>query len=229
MRYRRTLVTILALTFATAVRSEAQFYQDLSYPLSAEANAMGGAGAALVSDDPLASTLNPAQLGFSSLSGGLHVGVVPSLASPNYYSPLYGGFWNLTGLSRAVAIDFGLPLNRVWNQLPSDISIGVGYVNARYAFDYFGLYPVQPTRGDYVNGISIGVGLKYLVKLGIGYAINPVSLSINPWPSPNGSVTASATAQTIGAILQIPVLEAGPKTRVCEGEGGSRGLYRWSP
>ena len=24
-------------------------------------------------------------------------------------------------------------------------------------------------------------------------------------------------------------LEAGPKTRVCEGEGGSRGLYRWSP
>ena len=25
------------------------------------------------------------------------------------------------------------------------------------------------------------------------------------------------------------LLEAGPKTRVCEGEGGSRGLYRWSP
>ena len=207
MRYRRTLFVILTLTFATAVRSEAQFYQELGYPLSADANAMGGAGAALVSDDPLATALNPAQLGFSSFSGGLHVGVVPSLASPNYYSPLYGGFWNLTGLSRAVAIDFGFPLNRVWNQLPSDISIGVGYVNARYAFDYFGSYPVQPTRGDYVNGISIGVGLKYLVKLGIGYAINPVSLTINPWPSPNGSVTASATAQSIGAILEIPLLD----------------------
>ena len=29
--------------------------------------------------------------------------------------------------------------------------------------------------------------------------------------------------------IVTPFLEAGPKTRVCEGEGGSRGLYRWSP
>ncbi len=40
--------------------------------------------------------------------------------------------------------------------------------------------------------------------------------------------------ETLGLSSQLGmktewILEAGPKTRVCEGEGGSRGLYRWSP
>ena len=105
MRYAITLFTFLTLTFMTAVRSEAQFYPELGFPLSAGANAMGGAGAAFVSDDPLATTLNPAQLGLTSLNGFVSAGIAPGLnVFPNYTT--LSNSWYLTGMSRIPAVSY---------------------------------------------------------------------------------------------------------------------------
>ncbi len=203
MRCRRTLVTILTLTFATAVRSEAQFYQDLSYPLSAEANAMGGAGAALVSDDPLATALNPAQLGLFSLRGIMSAGVVPSLdVSPSYFREFDG--WYLIGMSRDLAINLGIPLNRFWHSLPFKLGVGIAYSNSRYPFGHAVGGLEVPTRADYMNDISLGIGVKYLVNLGIGWTINPIASRYDRYPL---SQTNWTTTHDLGAILEIPILQ----------------------
>lgn len=212
MRYERGVVTVLIMTFAIAVRSEAQFYPELSFPLSAEANAMGGAGAALVSGDPLAATLNPAQIGLSGLRGTMSIGIVPGFSLPRPY--VGSGFyelWYVTSMTRAAAISFGLPLNRFWKGLPFQAGLGIGYTNLRYTLVDVG--ESSPPRADYLNDITIGLGLRYLVTLGIGYTIDPMSSGYRYFPSAD----SHTTSHDIGTILRIPIL------RIVSWIGNNRG------
>ncbi len=77
---------------------------------------------------------------------------------------------------------------------------------------------------------------------GLGYDQNCVYITSNQYTFPaNGDAFQYAKIRILkksqiysGVTPTAPFtdfydLEAGPKTRVCEGEGGSRGLYRWSP
>ncbi|MCL5266476.1 MAG: hypothetical protein M1469_00035 [Bacteroidetes bacterium] len=85
MRYTQTIWVIPVLIFAWAVQSRGQIFPELNFPLSAETNAMGGAGVSLISDNALATIANPAEPGLFSLNGTLSVGFVPDLSvSPNY-------------------------------------------------------------------------------------------------------------------------------------------------
>ncbi len=192
---------ILTVTFVTAARIEAQFYPELSFPLSAEANAMGGAGAALVSENPFAATLNPALVGLSGLRGDMGIAFVPSFSLPRRYvgSGFYE-FWYVTSMTRAAAIHFGIPLNRFWKDLPFQAGVGIGYTNLRYTLVDIG--ESSPPRADYLNGITIGLGLKYLITLGIGYTIDPMSSAYQSFPG----AESHTMSHDIGTILRIPIL-----------------------
>ncbi len=202
MRFSKTASVILIVTFATAARSMAQFYPELSFPLSAAANAMGGAGASLVSQSPSALSFNPAQLGLSSLDGIMSAAIVPGVnVSPNYTS-LYGA-WYLTGLSRDFAIDLGLPVSLFWHRLPFKLGIGIGYANARYPVGNASEGPYNLTRTDNMNDFTLSLGLKYVVTLGLGYTVDPLVSAYGGYP---GSRTTTTTTHDLGAILRVPVL-----------------------
>lgn len=182
MGYRRTIVLVITtLTFATAMRSQAQVSL---YPfVSAETNAMGGAGVAFVSDNALATIANPAELGLFSLHGILNASYMP----------------NIPGQLNAFAVNAGSSLNQFWHELPFKAGLGVGYSNPNYS------YP-SPTLGyqtlmetDVVNGVTFGLGVDYFVRLGLGYTLK--------WVSTKGRPTYynSTYSPDFGAILQIPV------------------------
>ncbi len=199
MGYKRKVVLII--TFAIAARSEAQFYPELSFPLSAEANAMGGAGAALVSENPFAATLNPAQVGLSGLRGTMSIGIVPGFSLPRpYVGSGFYDLWYVTSMTRAAAMSFGFPLNRFWKGLPFQAAFGIGYANLRYTLVDVG--ESSPPRADYLNAITTGLGLKYLVTFGIGYSIDPMSSAYQSFPSAD----SHTTSHDIGTILRIPIL-----------------------
>ncbi len=165
---------------------------------------MGGAGAAIVSNNPFAPMLNPAQLGFSSLRGDVSVGFVPSLAISPYYSSTYSPAWYLTNMSSAFAVNFKLPLNRFWHGLPFAVSVGAGYSDIKYVFGFNSNgAPYVGSRTDYLNDITLGLGVKYIARLAMGFTIAPVTDKYYVSP---GSFTASTTTHSIGAILQIPIL-----------------------
>ena len=182
MRYRRTVVLFIAtVTFATTVQSEAQVSL---YPfVSAETNAMGGAGVSFVSDNALATIANPAELGLFSLHGVL--------------SASYLG--KIPGQLSAFAVNAGLGLSPLRLSVPFKLGLGIGYSNPRYSYPYrFGFVP--RTQTDAVNALTLGLGLQYVVRLALGYTLKWVTTEGTP------GYYRSTYAPDLGAMLQIPVM-----------------------
>ena len=167
MRYRRTIVLVITmLTFVTAVQSRAQV--SLYPQASAETNAMGGAGVSFISDNALATIANPAELGLFSLHGILSASYMPEIP----------------GKLNASAVDVGLNLGEFLRGLPFKMSLGVGYSNPRYSYPAtVGENFTNSVETDVANTLTIGIGLDYLVRLGLGYNLKWVTTKGGPWVS----------------------------------------------
>ncbi len=192
MTYRGTLLVILTIGFGLVTKARAQgpvYPTQVSlYPqVSAETNGMGGAGVSFVSDNALAVIANPAELGLFSLHGIMGVSYMPEI--PRQLN--------------AYAINMGLNLNRIFHGVPFLIGVGIGYSHPRYSYPLLNQNFQNAVQTDAANDITIGVGMDYLVKLGLGYTMK--------WANTTGAPEyltyyKSAYSPDLGAILQFPIV-----------------------
>ena len=184
MRLRRTLLMLSLLIFSAVSKSQAQI--PLYSQVSAETNAMGGAGVSFVSDNALAIIANPAELGLFSLKGAFTASYTPTV--PDQLN--------------AFAFNTGLTLNRVLPMLPFKVGFGIAYSNPNYSYVATGpASPVLSTASDRANGLTFGVGADDVVKLGLGYTLRWVTSNIG-LPVHYHSIYAP----DFGIIVGIPVV-----------------------
>ncbi len=179
----------------------------LMIPTSVQANGMGGVAASLITDDAISNLSNPAQLGIFGLNNSL---------SLSTYSPKTDWLPSITsGLSLdATALSAGLRLNRYLN-LPMPISVGVGFSQVYFDLGNFtSILPDGTIVGTFhanekADLLSLGVGIDYVVKLGLGYSYKWIDSELTPFGTGQlaGSGSAKVPAYDFGAILQVPVVD----------------------
>ncbi|MCL5266477.1 MAG: hypothetical protein M1469_00040 [Bacteroidetes bacterium] len=87
--------------------------------------------------------------------------------------------------------------------MPFKVSMGVAYSSIQYTFGILTTSPYIITQTDFLNNLTLGIGLKYLVTLSLGYTLSPITARTEIG---NNLTTQSTSAHGIGAILQIPVV-----------------------
>ena len=193
MRYRRTIWVASALLLASVVEAKAQYYgataaNFLNYPATPQALAMGEAGVSLVTRSAMSIIANPGLLGMQSLENNLNVGT--SLQYSENYSFLASG------------VSYGPRLNSIWHELPFKAGIGVGYSYEELTFPFSaGGAPIGGTITDYANSFTVGMGIDYFLRLGLGYSVELIK-NTHPAFTPN----IDQPAANFGADLQVPVL-----------------------
>lgn len=179
----------------------------MTTPLSVDGNGMGGAGAAVVSNNSLAPTANPAQLGIFSLTHVLNAAAYmqkPSMVPGSSYS---------RATLNATAANIGLDLEK-FVKSPFDIGFGVGYSKesfdaGNYNFTQPGGTPITAPDGEQMETVSLGIGLDWYVDLALGYTSKRVYLHRMILKSDGiyFPFSPEATAYDWGAMLKIPVIE----------------------
>lgn len=210
---RNLLAIFAAFTICLAGKGYAQGETAVPFlliPVSVEGNGMGGIAASMVTDDAMSTISNPGQLGLFGLN--------KSALSLSTYAPkttwlpgsMAGGY-SLT----ASALSAGLQLND-YVKLPAAVSIGVGY--SQLELD-LGMFTVSPTGTstavsqfhayEKADNIALGLGIDYIVKVGIGFNFKEIQSNLGP-TVPNqsgGPLEAKTPANDFGMLLQIPVVD----------------------
>jgi len=216
MSLRATIFFVLAGTmmFSPILRAQpgSAAIPGLTIPTSPWGNGMGGAAATLPSTDAASTIANPAQLGLFSLH---------NLFSASTYSPrtdwlpgFFGGLSNQPTISTS-AVNGGVNLKTLLS-LPFEAGLGFGY--SRTFLDLgnfivtnsFGPQPLGTfsMNDTYVN-YSVGIGLEYVVRLGIGMNFKRIT-STMPGLGPGGlfgPLSATPHATDFGILLEIPVAD----------------------
>lgn len=203
---------------AGAGLAKAQSYNLLDYPTSARTLAMGGIGTAFPSDNAAATLDNPAQLGLFSLDGLFN-------ANTGFHNPVGPTGFAATSWLDVNAFNIGTALNRICKSLPFKAGAGLGYSNITSSSS-----PIWLGGGPYIlennvvtsNAISVGLGLDYLIKLGLGFSFKWVAARYD-FPVP----ASRTTGEDFGAIAHIPLskLIAGTKEHMSSGHNGIEPLY----
>ncbi len=202
---------------ASVVQARAQAYGPtvgnfLNYPVSPRMLAMGDAGTSVVTKSAMSMLVNPAQLGMQSLNNSLEIGSSLFL-TPNSDRPyeIAGSQKYLSFLASAVS--YGARLDSVWHRLPFKLALGVGYSYEESTFPFSPGGPmIGGTMTDYTNSFTLGLGIHYFLKLGIGYSLKFIR-NKNPFSAFTPNI--DQTAEDFGTILQVPVLQLlyGTRTR----------------
>ena len=201
------LIGLLASCDTSLAQPGASALPWLLITTSVEGNGRGGTGATLPTTDPAAVMANPAQLGIFSLgntfSASTYSPKVDWLPGFGFPSPVT---LNVDALS--AGFNFGDALS-----LPVSASVGVGYSRA---FLDLGKYTVfSPFSSLAVGAVdaneksesySVGVGLEYLFKIGLGFNFKKVT-SHEPNYVTGGpvAVTSTPSARDFGVLLQVPL------------------------
>ncbi len=204
-------LTISVVMLLTSTVSYGQFETAVPFlmiPTSVQGNGMGGVAASLTTDDAISNLSNPAQLGIFGLTNSL---------SLSTYSPKTDWLPSFTsGLSLDVAaLSAGLKLNRYLN-LPAPISVCIGFSQVYFDLGIFNRTlansPTVVSRWhayEKADLLSLGVGIDYVVKLGLGYSYKWIDSELAPFGTEQevGLGVAKVPACDFGAILQIPVVD----------------------
>ncbi len=173
---------------------------------SPDANAWGNVGTAVVSDNPIATIANPAQLGMFSLNGYLSASMyapktnwLPSFGVPD----LTYDIWAVSG---------GYELSKDL-ELPFRLGVGAGYSRVFLNLGEF----VQMDPNGFVLGsyrasetseqFSVGLGTEYFLRVGIGLNFKSVHSRIGPTFASTAASEAKPTATDFGLIVQAPVFD----------------------
>lgn len=172
-------------------------------------NGMGGAAAVLPSFDAFAPMVNPGQLGLLSLQNVFNASTYTPKTNwlPSFHID------NLT--YSATSLNAGLDL-AAFLPLPFPLGVGVGY--SRISIELGTFYITGPGGTDMIGSyqpheesenISVGVGLDYYVRLGIGMNSKRVSSFLAPigTEQEKDAGTAKVTATDFGLLLVVPVPE----------------------
>jgi hypothetical protein len=203
---------IVALTLTSLSSARAQGATAMPFLLissSVEGNGMGGITASVSTDNAMSVIANPGQLGLLSMKSLITAG---AYTEKTLWLPQF----NQSGLTyNASAVNVGVKLNRLV-PLPVPVSLGLGY--SRIFFD-LGTFIRTGSGGPEPIGyfesteksenFSIGLGLQYLVKLGLGVNLKSVESSLSPLGTEQeaGAGTANPFALDYGMMLVVPVTD----------------------
>ncbi len=169
-------------------------------------NGMGGIMPPTSEGNPMVMLSNPAQLGLSSLHSFLGGGY--SYASPTETSPQ-----NPEMVYTVTAFDAGLDFNRVMS-LPFRLGLGIGYSHINFDHgEVISWWPLTAQGGshpqEYSNNWSVGLGVEYIVRMGIGYTHKSV-VSDLMYPLIQGisSPVARPSTYDLGMVAVLPVVQA---------------------
>jgi hypothetical protein len=188
----------------------------LTVTTSPRANGMGGTAATLPSLDPAATIANPGQLGLFSLDNLFSASTFTPKTewAPALFSTPENGFSITTS-----AMNAGINLKDVLS-LPFGASVGFGY--SRTYWD-LGTWPVFDSYGNPLGAItmndtylqySVGIGLEYVVRFGIGMNFKRIT-SRMPTVGPAGQFvdnTITPSATDFGMMINIPLVEVVSRT-----------------
>ena len=184
----------------------------LTLSTSPRGNGMGGVEATLPSTDAAATIANPGQLGIFSLENNF---------SASTYSPKTDLFPRMftfpddvTFTMTASALNAGINLKDILS-LPFSAGLGVGY--SRTFVDWGEIIITNsssPTpigrvaMNDTYENYSVGLGLEYIVRLGIGVNFKKIASRFPGFTSAGGvtEFTATPSATDFGILLDIPLV-----------------------
>ncbi len=180
----------------------------LIFSASPDGNGMGGISGSRVSDDAMASIANPGQLGLQSLHQFMSSGFFLPTTD---WSPALGV--NKITYS-ATAVNVGLNLQRVV-AIPLPVSFGFGYsyinhdLGDYYIYNGLGQPQAMFTANEHSSDYTLGIGLDYYIKLGLGYTTKSVVSSLVPYSIQGTGRQGVADFSTydVGLITQIPVID----------------------
>ncbi|MBI5727897.1 MAG: hypothetical protein HY965_08600 [Ignavibacteriales bacterium] len=155
----------------TEMQVESTIYQwgstmnSLTRPASSEVYMLGMSGAARFTDDPMAASVNPAQLGMQSKHNTLS-------GSYSFFEP-YKHYLNRYSSSYSIHASFQVPF-LYSKELP--LTMGLGYSNYFNQWEYSNYY-VDPrvaditilSPSDEIKSYSIGLGFNTRIKLAAGF------------------------------------------------------------
>jgi hypothetical protein len=216
------LVLTLLIPLFTCAQGEAAV-PFLLIPSSAEGNGMGGISASVSTDNAMSVIANPGQLGLLSMKNLVTAGTYTE--KTKWLPQVTNGLTYNTS-----AIEVGLDLTRV-TPLPFLLSLGIGY--SRVFLDLGEFIVTGPAGPGEISrssaferseSFSVGVGLDYLIKLGVGFNFKSVqsqlgslgteqeapSWNVNPFALDYGMVIKFPVTDIVSAKLAKP-LELLPK------------------
>lgn len=203
-----TLLAFCLLAFHSSVQAQGEAAVPfLLLPVSARSNGMGGAGTALVLDEPLSMMGNPAQLGSFSLHGTVALAFTPS-------GGLGAGQYAQTDLEHTgYGVMAGYRLDSLVT-LPFRMSAGIGYTHNLFDLGRFartgsgGPTVIEEFEAwERANGLTLGIGLEYGLRLGIGGTLKWITSNLSPigTEQEQGVGKAEVTAYDFGFLLEAPV------------------------
>lgn len=173
------------------------------------ANGWGGVSTAVGSNNPTASIVNPGQLGLFCLNNYFAASVytpktqwLPQFALPDL---TYDVTAVQGGVNLARTFELGVPL-----------SIGAGYSRVNLNLGTFVVTSGSgPNGGARVSSwersecFSLGAGIDYYVRLGIGVNFERIESNIAPVMTEEGQTTgkSNGTAVDLGVLLEVPVID----------------------
>ena len=176
----------------------------LSMEQSPVLNGMGMTGVSDLEVDPLSYYYNPAKLGFVTRKSNFSLMITPQ--NVDYLST---GFVT----TRYHGLSLGYDFKELLNGIP--VTIGIGYIHTVYKYSEFSIYYPNGTFAgksspiEYSNTFSLGAGIDYGIKAGIGLSIKPYYSSMGKYLN-NGKLVefeTNGTAWDFGILFMYPVSE----------------------
>jgi hypothetical protein len=199
-------LSLLALHSSVQAQGEAAF-PFLLLPVSARSNGMGGAGTALVLDNPLSIMGNPAQLGSFSLHGTVALAFTPSGGAG-------AGQYAQTNLKHTgYGVMAGYRLDSLVT-LPFRMSAGIGFTHNLFDLGKFartgsgGPTVIEEFDAwERANALTLGIGIEYGIRLGFGGTVKWITSNLSPigTEQEQGVGKAEVTASDFGFLLEAPV------------------------
>jgi hypothetical protein len=172
-------------------------------------NGWGGVCTAVASDDPIATYVNPGQLGLFSQNAYF---AASTYAPKTQWLPRYG-IADLT--YNAGAVNAGVNLEKTFGlRLP--LSFGVGYSRVYLTLGTFAVTnpnSPQPTgrfeSWEKSECFSMGTGLDYYVRLGVGVNFETFASHLSSIGTEAEAATgiADGSATDIGVLLEVPIID----------------------
>jgi hypothetical protein len=177
----------------------------LLIPSSPEGNGMGGIIGTTPTENPMAATANPGQLGLMSLNNIASIGFYPVSTT---WLP---GYTNSDFTYSVIAVNAGIRLNQ-WKPLPFGLSIGIGYAHISNGLgninvSYYGSSGISSyTAEEHSNNFTLGIGIEQSIRIGFGLTYKRINSNLLPEGIyTNGN--ASTFAFDLGLIMDAPVTE----------------------
>lgn len=173
------------------------------------ANGWGGVSTAVASENPIATFVNPGQLGLFSLSNYF---AASTYAPKTRWLPTFGN----PDLTYSVsAVNTGVNLARAFD-LKLPISIGMGYSRVFLSLGTF--MTTSPSGPEAIarheswersECFSLGVGVDYFVRLGVGVNFEKIASNLSSIGTEQemGTGRADASATDIGVLLEAPIMD----------------------